>query len=235
MAQMKRNPSTRHLAATRVKRVTAVCSLFGVTAFAAVVASALATPALAQPVQIGVEAGAAFTKVVGPDASFSKRRTGPFGGVTVVVQQPDALLGFQTGLILISKGEALNEADRFDSAFRLRYLEVPLLLRAGKAVRGTGIIPAFTGGVTVGARIGCSVVTSSSETDCNSSGDILFDVDRFEVSTAVGAEVAFPYRKRLLIVPMVRYTRALTTIGDSGGTEVSNDVIQVAIGLRFRR
>ncbi len=228
------------LAFFREYRVKATHQRLRSTVLALVVAGGLATPAWAQPVQFGVEAGAAFTTFVGRDADAAKRRTGPFGGVTVMVQKPGALLGFQSGLTLISKGVSVDE-EGVSGSFRLRYLEVPLLLRIGKAANGSGIIPAITAGATVGARIGCTISASgdgiSGELDCDS--EILgqrVDFNRFEAGVALGAEVAFPYRKRLLIVPMVRYTRGLTKIGDSGSEDdIRNEVIQLGIGIRFRR
>lgn len=211
-------------------------------AIVAVMAHTLVTPAAAQslPLQFGVEAGAAFTTFVGRDAEVAKTRTGPFAGLTVVVHKPGAVVGFQTGLQLVSKGVSVDE-EGVSGSFRLRYLEVPVMLRFARAVTGSGIVPAITAGATIGARIGCAITASgdgiSGEFDCDSGllGQSV-DFKRVEAGVAVGAEVAIPYRKRLLIVPMVRYTRGLTKIADSDtNDDIRNQVIQLGVGLRFRR
>ena len=209
----------------------------------AVMTCSLVTPARSQslPLQFGVEAGAAFTTFVGRDADQAKSRTGPFGGVTLVAHKPGALVGFQTGLQVVSKGVSVD-AEGVSGSFRLRYVELPLMLRlASSSPTGSGIVPAITAGATVGARIGCAITASgggiTGEFDCDS--DFMgqsVDFKRIEAGVAVGAEVAIPYRKRLLIVPMVRYTRGLTKIGDSDANDdIRNQVIQVGVGLRFRR
>ncbi len=222
-------------------RVKLTRELLRSTILASAVSGVLATTAWAQPVQFGVEAGAAFATFVGRDVEAAKTRTGPFAGLTVVVQKPGAKIGFQSGLHFVSKGVSVSEED-VSGSFRLRYLEVPLLLRLAGALQGSGIVPALTVGATVGARIGCAITASgqgiTGSFDCDAGGVIGESVDfkRIEAGVAIGGEVAIPYRKRLLVVPMVRYTRGLTQIADSDtNDDIRNQVIQVGVGLRFRR
>lgn len=199
--------------------------------------------AQAKPVQFGVEGGATLATLVGDDAVSPKpnRRTSPFVGLTLVAQRPGSSIGFQSGLQLVSKGSSVNE-DGFSGSLRLRYVEVPLLLRFAPALAGSRLVPAITIGGAVGVRIGCSVTANgggvNASFDCD---DAILgtqaDFRRVDAGVAVGAELGIPYRQRLLIVPMVRYTRGLTKIAnsDTGRDDVRHSVAQLGVGLRFRR
>jgi hypothetical protein len=192
------------------------------------------------PVQFGIEAGASIANVVGENTDGSKSRTGAFGGGTVVLHKPGSVLGLQTGLLLVSKGADLNGGD-LDGTLRLRYLEVPVMLRLAAPGRSSRIVPALTVGGTLGVQVGCSIAASSggfsSSLDCND--DALGDFAqfrRFEAGLVVGGEVAIPSGQRLLIVPMVRYSRGLTNIVDAGASgNAKNSVCILGVGLRYRR
>ncbi|MES3034588.1 MAG: porin family protein [Gemmatimonadota bacterium] len=197
--------------------------------------------AQASPVRFGIEAGAASAALVGDDAVYTDRRLSPFLGVTAITQRPGSSIGFQSGIQLVSKGASFDE-EGFEGALRLRYLEVPLLLRFAPALAGSRLQPAVTVGGAMGLRIGCSVAFSgegiSGSVDCDDAENTEgADLKRFEAGVVVGAELGIPYRQRFLVVPMIRYTRGLTKIADSdtGDDDVRNSVIQVGVGLRFRQ
>lgn len=203
-------------------------------------APATASHAQSRPIQIGAETGAAFTTFVGRDAELARSRTSPFAGITLVSHAPGAVVGFQSGLQLVSKGVSIDE-DGLRGSFRLRYIELPLLLRFARAAQGAGLVPAITAGAMLGARIGCTITAEdeniSGSFDCDEQivGETV-DFKRFEAGVSIGAEVAIPFRTRYLVIPMVRYTRGLTKIGDSETRDdVRNSVIQLGLGLRFRR
>lgn len=193
------------------------------------------------PVQFGLEGGVVIADVVGDDTGESKSRTSGFGGLTMIVQKPASVFGFQTGLQLVGKGSSINE-DGINGSIRLRYLELPLMLRLSNPAGSSGIVPALTLGGTVGVRIGCSLAGSgggvSATVDCDNRdvGDFA-EFQRFEAGLAIGGEVAIPSGQRLLIVPMVRYTRGLTSVTktDRDVSKVNNSVIMVGVGVRFRR
>lgn len=197
--------------------------------------------AQASPVRFGIEAGAAIATLVGDDAESPKRRTSPFVGLTMVAQRPGSSLGFQTGVQLVSKGASIEE-EGVSGSLRLRYVEVPLLLRFAPALAASRLRPAVTIGGTVGLRVGCSVNARSEGIDASFDCDepvfgAEADFKRFEAGIAVGAELGIPYRQRLLIVPMIRYTRGLTKLAesDTGADDVRNSVILIGVGLRFRQ
>lgn len=193
------------------------------------------------PIQFGLEGGVVIADVVGDDTEESKSRTTGFGGVTMIVQKPGSVLGFQTGLQLVGKGSSFSE-DGLNGSLRFRYLELPLMFRLSNPAGASGIVPALTVGGTVGMRIGCSIAGSggglSASVDCDDPdiGDFA-EFNRFEAGLAVGGEVAIPSGQRLLIVPMVRYTRGLTSVikADRDASRVNNSVIMVGVGVRFRR
>jgi Outer membrane protein beta-barrel domain len=192
------------------------------------------------PIQFGLEAGATRSDFIGSDAGVARARSSVFGGVTAVSHARGSMLGLQTGLHLISKGVAVNEGD-VSGSFRLRYLEVPLLLRLSPTGNRTRSVPTITVGATLGARIACRIASNedglNGEFDCDS-GFIgaLIDFKRFDAGLSIGGEVAVPVRTQYLVVPMVRYTHGLTKIADSDTRDdVRNSTLQIGIGIRFRR
>ncbi len=207
---------------------------------AALLLSATTLPAQRRGLQFGVEGGATVSTFVGGDADAAKTRISPFAGVTVISHAPGSILGFQSGLQLVSKGAAYSESDGSGS-ISLRYLEVPLLFRFRPAAPGTGIVPSITAGVTVGARIACNISAEgdglSGNIDCDSGfvGDFV-KFKRFDAGLSVGAEAAVPFKAKYEVVPMVRYTYGLTKVGDSDGNQdIRNSVLQIGVGFRFRR
>lgn len=215
-----------------------------VRALVAVSVTAMATALSAQRapvrVQYGVEGGLAFVNNVGADADGSGGRTSGFAGVTVIVQRPGSPIGFQSGLQLIGKGSTLEDFGA-SATLRLRYLEAPLLLRFVPVTAKSGLTMAFTAGATVGVRVACSVTSREAGTnvslDCaNDGGEDFVAIRRLDTGLSVGADVAIPAGTRLLIAPMVRYTRGLLKLSDeSSGNRVYNSAIQLGVGLRLRR
>ncbi|MBC7564603.1 MAG: PorT family protein [Gemmatimonadaceae bacterium] len=191
-------------------------------------------------VRFGIEGGAALTNFAGGDLTDNDWRTSPWIGISVVADRPGAVVGLQSGLHLISKGPAFN-TDAAVVAVRLRYLEVPLLLRLGPARPASRVRPVLLVGGAVGVRIGCSVKAEangrSSSLDCD---DAYFgsqtDIQRVDAGLSVGGEVGIPYRKNLIIAPMVRYTHGLINIASDGTDDYNskNTAFQIGLGLRFR-
>jgi hypothetical protein len=191
------------------------------------------------PVQFGVEGGLSIANAVGPDADGAKSRTTGFGGVTVIAQRPGAALGFQTGLQLIGKG---SKAEDFgvSGSIRLRYLEAPILLRYVPYRSASGIEAAFTAGGTIGVRVGCSlegrIAGTSVSANCSDDDIDVVDIRRVDAGVSIGADVAIPAGPRVLIAPMVRYTRGVLRVSEaSTNNRVYNSVVQLGVGLRFRR
>jgi hypothetical protein len=196
--------------------------------------------AQAKAVSFGVEAGAGISTITGSDSDGAKSRTSPFFGITAVVQPVGGTFGFQSGLQLVGKGASTDE-EGISGSVRLRYLEVPLLLRIAPTLAGSKLKPALLVGGALGLRVSCSVSAEgggiSANVDCDDSllgGEA--EVKRFDAGLAIGAELGIPFRERFLLVPMVRYTRGLMNVGDSAssGNDVKNGIFQVGVGLRFR-
>lgn len=198
-------------------------------------------PANAQrAVRFGIEGGAALANFAGGDVTENDWRTSPWIGVSVVADRPGAVVGLQSGLHVISKGPAFNTGSAM-RAVRLRYLEIPLLLRLGPARPASRVRPVLLLGGAVGVRIGCSVKAEqndrSSSLDC---ADAFFgaqtDIQRVDAGLSVGGEVGIAYRNNLIIAPMVRYTQGLINVA-SDGTDAyksKNTAFQIGLGLRFR-
>jgi hypothetical protein len=204
------------------------------------VASALSAQRTPVQVQFGVEGGLAFASNVGADADGSSGRTTGFAGVTMILHRLRSPIAFQTGLQLIGKGARIDDFGT-TAALRLRYVEAPLLLRFVPFTRASGLTMAFTAGVSVAVRVGCSVSANGEgvnlSIDCND--EIVEDfiaIRRLDTGLSIGADVAIPAGTRLLIAPMVRYTRGLLKVSDEGENDrVYNNAIQLGVGVRLRR
>jgi hypothetical protein len=220
----------------RQRQIACTCTI--VSLFAAV--GARPVQAQKSMVQFGLEGGVTLANNVGADAAGSSGRTSGFGGGTVIVQRAGSPLGFQTGLLLVGKGSKID-SDGIAGAIRLRYLEVPLLLRYVPVTSQSGVSAAITAGVTVGARVSCNVqgradgISVSANCASNELQDFV-QVRRAEVGLAVGGELVFPVGNRLALAPMVRYTRGVTSVSSgSSNDRVYNGVVHLGIGLRSRR
>lgn len=199
-------------------------------------------PAGAQrAVSVGVEGGAALTNFSGGTISGNDWRTTPWIGLAVVAQRPASVVGFQTGLQFVSKGAAFGPAAGAVGAVRLPFVEVPLLLRLGPTSTASRVRPALLVGGSVGVRVGCSVTGELSGTSRTLTCDEAFfgsqaDVQRFDAGLSIGGELGIPYKDRLLIAPMVRYTRGLIDIADDGTDDYrsKNTAFQIGVSLRAR-
>jgi hypothetical protein len=191
------------------------------------------------PVQFGAEAGLSIANAVGPDAEGAQSRSTGFGGVTVIVQRPGSAVGLQTGLQLIGKGSQLND-DGISGSIQLRYIEAPILVRYVPFRSASGVEAALTAGGTIGVRVGCSLEGRTGgatvSADCGDRTFDVVDIRRVDAGVSIGADVAIPAGKTLLIAPMVRYTRGLLQVSAaSSNNRVYNSVVQLGIGVRFRR
>lgn len=201
----------------------------------------LAVPASAQrSVHVGLEGGAALTNFTGGAVTENEWRTSPWIGLSVVTERSGAV-GLQSGVQLVSKGPAFNLPGGGITSVRLRFVEVPILLRLGPARPASRVRPVLLVGGAVGVRVGCSVTGRSNaggvSLDCDSAffGSQV-DVQRFDAGLSIGGEVGISYRKRLVIAPMVRYTRGLINIASDGTDDYSskNAAFQIGLGIRSR-
>jgi Outer membrane protein beta-barrel domain len=195
-----------------------------------IAAMLLILPASAPAQEIGVKGGASFATLTPeedeePDIS---RRVGAVGGVWVRTP-PHSRLSFQVEGLFAEKGVKF-ESGGFGAEVALRYIEVPLLARAGfgasaSAVRGFlvgGAAPAFK----VSAR-GKATADGQEQTrdidDAISAGDL---------GLVGGGGLEFG---RVLVE--ARYTHGLLHINtDDNGDEdrIKNRVFSVMVGFRLR-
>ncbi len=215
-----------------VRQVFAVLTLLAVQS-----ASAIAQRA----VRFGIEGGAALTNFVGGNLTDNEWRTSPWIGLSVIADRPGALVGLQSGLQVVSKGPAFDVQGAAIGSVRLRYLELPLLLRIGPVRPTSRVRPVLLVGGAVGLRIGCAVQVQANNVDASFSCDDAFfgsqaDVQRIDAGLSIGGELGIPYRNRFVIAPMVRYTHGLINIASDGTDDYDsrNAALQIGVGLRFR-
>jgi hypothetical protein len=123
---------------------------------AASVAAALAAPAAAQKVSLGVKGGLNFADLVGSDADLVDAKTylrGIGGGFAVI--ELNKSVSIQPEFLYAQKGAKFTE-DGVDGKFKLDYFEVPLLLRFSVPTDvATKVVPNIFLGPTIAYKVGC--------------------------------------------------------------------------------
>ncbi|HYW50070.1 MAG TPA: porin family protein [Gemmatimonadaceae bacterium] len=193
--------------------------------------------------QFGLEGGVSIANFIADTPFETRNRRGPYGGVTLIVQPQASALGFQTGVLFVTKGVRNGDSNGDESSItggvKLSYLEVPLMVRLGIPLSFAGIAPTLVAGGSIGYRIGCRVEARglglSTDFDCDDALAIdTFDAKRFDGGVTVGVEMPVAIGGRVIVVPTVRYTRGLVNIVEGSGAEVKNSALQLGFGLRFR-
>jgi len=199
----------------------------------------VATPVLMLPPsahaqQVGVKAGVNFASLTpeedeDPDTS---RRPGPIGGLWVRTP-PLRRLSFQFEGLFSEKGVTFNAPgfggnDSLD--IRLRYLEIPLLVRVDAGSAGAAARPFIIGGVAPAFKLSAHATAVADDEEVRRNiDDEIYSADAGLVG-GLGVELG-----RLQIEG--RYTHGLRHINtDDNGDEdrIKNRVVSVLVGFRFR-
>jgi hypothetical protein len=197
------------------------------------------------PFQLGIAGGVAISNLDGDDVEGAASRTmGYFGGV--LVWQPAAMLGFETGVYYVPKG-AESDFEGEDGTIKLNYVEVPVLLRLAFPLAQSSIRPVLTVGGTVAFKASCDLEADAGGASVNIDCDEFFELlgDEFGVDTEVqsvdfgltaGLAADIPVGERVILSPAVKYTRGLRDVLEIDGFSVDakNSSFQVGLALRFR-
>jgi hypothetical protein len=190
------------------------------------------------PLQGGVEAGVAIATLVGSGTDGAETRNAPYFGGSLLFHRPGSSIGFQTGLLYVPKGATIAMTGG-RGALEIGYIEIPLLLRLGLPLEGSGVMPVLVVGGSVGLKSGCQLTASSgsasAQLDCDDSSlQGQFDLKAVDFGLTAGAELEIPVGPRLRVVPSVRYTRGISVIGDTANNaDATNSVFQLGAGVRF--
>lgn len=205
-----------------------------------ILSCAAATPITAQvsPLQGGVDVGVAIATLVGSDTDGTESRSAAYFGGSFIFHRDGSASGFQTGLLYVPKGATALLTGGV-AALEIGYVEMPFLLRLGLPLQGSGVMPVFIVGGSVGLRSGCQLTASSGGTsaqvDCDDSslqGQV--DLKSVDFGLTAGAELKIPVGPRLHVVPAVRYTRGVSVIGDTANNaDATNSAFQVGAGIRL--
>jgi len=177
-------------------------------------------------IDFGVMAGGTFSKFGGSDkGDFDKVKVGTAGGIfaTLGITPQFAV---QPEILFAQKG-GKNEVD--DVAFKISYVQVPVLLKFRIPAKGEGsqFSPHAYGGGAFGLRSGCSVKSGTTTTTCKAIGA---DVKLTEFSLVFGAGVEIG---RALID--ARFDLGLSKIDDSATPDdVKNRTFYLLAGWTFR-
>ena len=185
-------------------------------------------PASAQQLSFGVKAGINFsTATVEPEAASLDYgyQKGWLGGVFVVVS-PDAPLGGQIEALYSQRGTAIKvgSSGNLDAAYKLSFIDVPLLLRVRAASFDNGGLFILAGPV-IGIGVKSETEQSGSRTDVS---------DRFnayDLSLAIGAAM-----ESQGFVFDVRYAHGLNNYSNGSHPAVETfkgRAATVSIGIRF--
>ena len=192
-----------------------------------VLCAAISSVAPAQKtIDFGVMAGGTFSKFGGADKGvFTKTKIGVTAGLFATLGISPQL-AVQPEVLFAQKG-GKNEVD--DVAFKISYLEIPVLLKLRIPAGGNGslISPHVYGGGALGIKAGCDVTSGSSTTTCDAFNAEVKSTD-FSLVFGAGVDVG-----RAIID--ARFDLGLSTIDKSLlEQEVKNRSFYLLAGWTFR-
>jgi hypothetical protein len=197
----------------------------------AVALVALAAPANAAKMYGGVKAGANFGTLVGDDALDNSERSAFQGGVFIGTHVNERF-GFRVEGLYVMKGAEgslqVEDGDIHDAAFKLAYIDFPLLF-VFDAPAGETLAFNFFAGPTLGFNI-------SAKADVAEHGEEELDnVASFEFGAAIGAGIEKKMSGASLLLD-VRYSFGATSIAEDvagQSVDIKNRGIGVMAGLSF--
>lgn len=182
---------------------------------------------------------------------------GPFGGINFAkfggsdVGSVDTRTGFQAGIFASfpigkyvaiapsvsysQEGTSVDVGGGVSGTFALDYIEVPVLLKLGAPLAGTGQLrPYVMAGPALGFLLSCKVKASSgsqsAEVDCDDPSLNGLDTKTVQFSAQFGAGLDIG---RFTLG--LRYHLGLTSVDDSGAdADVKNRVFSIIAGYGFR-
>jgi hypothetical protein len=200
-------------------------------------AALLALPAEAQQVRqqavIGPFGGVNFAKFGGSDVGDVNTRTGFQAGIfgSFPVGKYIAIV---PSVSYAQEGTSVDVGGGVTGTLALDYIEVPLLLKLGAPLAGTGQLrPYVTAGPALGFLIKCKVKASnasqSAEADCDDP-TVGADAKSVQFSADFGAGLDIG---RFTVG--LRYQLGLTSVDDTGAdADVKNRVFTIIAGYGFR-
>jgi hypothetical protein len=175
------------------------------------------------PVTFGLRAGVTSATVNGDDFSDAKQRWGVTGGL-FVGREINEHVGLQIEGLLAQRGAEDISSDPAGTHVRLTYLDVPLLLRVGRAdANGTGFH------VFAGPQVGFKLDAEVTNDDLGETDDISDDVESVDFGVTFG--VAVDIRR---FVVDARYTVGLKNVNKIDDGKAKNRTFAVTAGFRFK-
>lgn len=142
-------------------------------------------------------------------------------------------LGLQPELLVVTRGTEIEGAGDDDMAFKVDYVEVPVLLVLPLTMN-TGFAPYVFGGPSFAFEIGCRTETNIGDTevdeeDCDSPGADLFERKKTDIGVTAGAGLEFPLGPGALLIEG-RYNWGLSNLADETGLSVKSRTGAVLAG-----
>lgn len=189
----------------------------------------VAAPATARAQStFGLVGGVNFATFSGDDAGDPDHRTGLVAGVFGAFPLGNVLT-FRPELVYTQKGATYEEVG-VETAFKLDYVEVPVLLRVG--VPGVGMGLHALAGPTLSFEVGCSTDVQGGGIDAGADCEDDEERKSFLVGWQLGAGVDLPLAGVLLSLDG-RYTFDLESVLDETVGDVSNRVWSVTASVGF--
>ncbi|MGH7503427.1 MAG: porin family protein [Longimicrobiales bacterium] len=204
------------------------------------VLAALAAPAAAQSLELGIKAGPTFSKVSVDDdegADFGNRTAFAAGAFLRV---PLGSVAFQPEVLYVNKGTVVTDPDFGDGELKVAfsYIEIPLLIQVPF---GTGIGPApyIFGGPSLAFETGCTFGLEgegvSLDIDCDEGEEEDLELQRkkFDYGAVFGAGLRVPAGSGAFLIEG-RYTLGLANLDDSPQDDsIKNRSAAVLVGYSF--
>ncbi|HWA56018.1 MAG TPA: porin family protein [Gemmatimonadales bacterium] len=181
----------------------------------------------------GPQAGVNFARFGGGDVGSVDSRTGIQVGMFAAFPL-GKYFAISPAVAYAQEGTSVDVGGGLSGTFKLDYIEVPVLLKLGAPLQGSGRLrPWVAAGPALGFRVGCRLAassgTQSAEADCDDN-QVGLKTKAVQFSTVFGGGIDIGQ-----VSVGLRYQLGMTSIDDTGSdADIRNRVLAIVAGYAFR-
>ena len=194
----------------------------------AAVALFVASPLFAEGMMFGIKGGLNMANVTGDDTEGTSMKIGGVGGVFMTYNITE-IFAIQPEVLFSMKGASQDTLSTTVS-LKFNYIEIPLLFKVTLPTEGK-IKPSLYAGPALG------ILMSANAEVGGVSADIKDQMKSTDIGILAGAGIGYQMENGSLLSLEVRYEVGMTSIVDTGdsdvGADVKNSVISVMVGYGF--
>ncbi len=198
----------------------------------AAVALFVASPLFAEGMMFGIKGGINLANITGDDAEDTTMKMGGVGGVFMCYNITE-IFAIQPEVLFSMKGAKYDITildETYEATMKLNYIEIPVLFKVNLPTEGK-MKPSLYAGPALGI-----LMSANAEVE-DVSEDIKDDMKGTDIGLLAGAGIGYQMENGSLLSFEVRYEVGMTSIADTGDSDVDvdvkNSVISVMVGYGF--